>query len=152
MHQHPEVQHTRSEVGGGAAQAEHPCSMEKTGWGRGGPAGQQALKRGVTTNRAQSAGTGGEVRHSNKLPKAPYLLLGPRSCHHSSTRRQSAISQEHLALLQPPGDPSSRPWKPPDQPGQAPCHPAGRTFSPETNKHRPASPPARGSWAPSSTH
>lgn len=42
-----EAQHPQSEVGGGskgAGQPEHPHSMEKTRWGRGGPAGQRAQK------------------------------------------------------------------------------------------------------------
>lgn len=42
-----EAQHPQSEVGGksrGAGQPEHSRSTENTGWGRGGPAGQQAQR------------------------------------------------------------------------------------------------------------
>lgn len=45
-------------------------SREKTEEGRGGSAGQQDRTREVTTNRAQSVGTVGDVKYSNELPGA----------------------------------------------------------------------------------
>lgn len=69
-----EVQHWECTDGGWGFRVQLPyCpSREKPEEGRGGPAGQQDRAREETTNRAQSLGTAGDVRHINELPRASW--------------------------------------------------------------------------------